>query len=96
MVSGPRACLRIQEVLTRVCQPREPCLPPPPPSEIRSISQEPSKRGSSPADGAGRFPGGRTRRKGVGVPDCVTAGKLQDFSVTRFPHLENRGQTSTH
>ena len=96
MVSGPRACLRIQEVLTRVCQPREPCLPPPPPSEIRSISQEPSERGSSPADGAGRFPGGRNRRKGVGVPDCVTSGKLQDFSVTRFPHLENRGQTSTH
>ena len=32
VVSGPRACLRTQEVLTRVCQPREPCLLPPHPS----------------------------------------------------------------
>lgn len=30
--AGPRACLRTQEVLTRVCQPCEPCLLPPHPS----------------------------------------------------------------
>lgn len=87
MVSGPRACLRIQEVLTRVCQPHEPCLPPPALSEILSISWEPSKRGLSPAHGAGHFPGGRNRGKGVGAPDYVTSGELRGFSVTRFPHL---------